>query len=235
MNVSWKIGLPALFHALGSVTFGASCGTLDAPTSCTLINGDVQYAFSLFSLPASSGARSYAADDIAIDLVASGTGALITFSKVADPSSVFFVNAGETIGFTLQYRVDISSVTPGIPQLIAPGQVSFGPHLAVDSGFASVQMIWTNPPSGETCQAVLNSVNTTTGVCSTLPLSTTTSLIIGNIAVLSAATGNVSFASFSNLLDASFTEDAAPVIPEPATALLSGLGLAAIWWLRRWN
>ena len=185
---------------LAPFAHAASCGTVAAPTACTVtVGGVVKYTFSSFALVNSvgtGGGNTYVAGDIAIDVATGGgnTG-LLTFSKLSGsptPGVVFLANAGGTAAFTFSYNVTIEPVgAPGV-MYGSPFVVSLGPNNALNNGSGAVQFI---PTPGVSCQAITTA---TTANC-VVPGSKPVSLSSGNIVQLAGNAGNVSIGSFSNL------------------------------------
>lgn len=226
----------SLFSTAMAVS-AAPCGTVASPTTCIVsVGGTVQYAFSNFQFLASNatgGALEFTGGDIGID-VASGGGlsGLLTFSFDPDGptnAAAFFANAGGTTSFTFSYDVVLSALQPGTVSFTDPTSVSLLQQSHLNTGLGSVQMIVTNPPNGESCQATTNDAQDS---CA-LPLNTTNSLTTGNILVVSGNGGNASIGSFRNLYNAQFTPDRVAEAPEPSSFALLGLGLVALKFARR--
>jgi uncharacterized repeat protein (TIGR01451 family) len=192
---------------LTSPIWAAPCGTIAAPTACTVVAGNVTFTFSSFALSnagASGGATLYGAGDVAIDVsTGGGTTGLLTFAKPAGaPSSVYFANSGGESHFTITYQVTISPAAPGTVEFDPLAVVNFGPSSALGNGVAAAQMIPETTP-GTSCQVVRNVNGVTPGNCS-LPPSQPLTLDVGDIVQLNGGQGasNVSFASITNLISA---------------------------------
>lgn len=198
-------GLLLLTMLVAAEVRAASCGTVAAPTACTItVGGTVTYTFTGFALPlssASGGGTSFGAADINID-VSSGGGlaAVLTFSKnSANPGVVFFVNAGQTSGFTVSYSASIRPAGPGI--------IAYGPLFAVDlnpasstgNAFGAVQF---GIPGAPVCQAVIGVAGSHKDC--TIPAGQPLTLSAGSIVSMSGNTGNASMLGFTNRFDATF-------------------------------
>lgn len=194
------IAAALLAFLLTPLSHAVSCGTVAAPTACTVtVGGVVKYTFSNFALLSASGlggGHVYVAGDIAIDVASGGANTgLLTFSKLSGsptPGTVFSANAGETAAFTFSYSVAIEPVgAPGV-MYGSPFVVSLGPNNALNNGSGAVQFI---PTPGVSCQAI----TTATQANCVVPGSKPVSLSSGNIVTLTGNAGNVSIGSFTNL------------------------------------
>jgi hypothetical protein len=214
-----------------------SCGTVAAPTPCAItVGGQVTYTFSNFSLPASNaqgGGNVYSGADIDIDVATSGgLTALLTFEKgTASQGNVFFANAGQSSSFTVSYTVAITPAVPGSVSYASPFVVDFGQSSHPGNGLATAQLIIANVTS---CQAITGGGPANCAFPSPQPLS----LNAGTIANLAGNAANVTFDSYSNLFDATFTAGVpvgeVPTLSPWSLALLALLlGAAAFVALRR--
>lgn len=198
------------FTALGLLSFllvpfahAVSCGTLAAPTTCTLTTQGRIYTLTDFTLIASNatgGAVAYTAADISIDLATGGGGsALVTFDRVGS-NGVFFVNAGETRGFTVRYDVTVAAVNSGAVAISSPFVVNIPGVSTAGNGFGAVQMTPTFNLNGFTCLATQASHSANCVIPSGQPRTFT----VGSALNQTGGTGNVSFTQFTNLLTTEF-------------------------------
>ncbi len=223
--------LSTLLLTLAVQTSGwaASCGTVAAPTACTLsLNGNTQVTASNFNLAVSSGSTQYQASDILIDILAGGGGIFqLQFSKNASgptPGVVFLANPGDTAAFSFTYDLALAPLVPGATQFTgATVQIT---ESAVGNGFAAVQLSISGMPS--TCQATTS----TNSVSCVLPPGSASSYTPGNILQLAGNSGNASILNFRNIFDTSFTASNTAV-PEPGSFALLSLGLTSLLWIRR--
>lgn len=183
---------------LSPLAHAASCGTVAAPTTCTVtVGGVVKYTFSAFSLlstTATGGATQYSGADIAIDVGSGGSNTgMLTFSKVSNAVGVVFAaNAGGVTSITVSYTVAIEPVGAAGVMFGSPFVVSLGLNSHVSNGSGVVQFI---PASGVSCLAT----TTATSSNCVVPGSQPATLSSGYIMTLSGNAGNVSIGSFSNL------------------------------------
>jgi len=188
---------------LSPLSHAVSCGTVAAPTACSVnVGGVVKYTFSNFTLvnsTSSGGASTYVAGDIAID-VASGGGntGLLTFSKLSGsptPGIVFLANAGGTTSFTFTYSVTIEALGAAGVMFGSPFVVNLPLQSHAGNGSGTVQFILSGP--GVSCTGLALAGNTQSDCV--VPGSQPASILAGNIMTLSGNAGNVSIGSFTNL------------------------------------
>lgn len=216
-----------VFLALGCVVPGiaeaASCGTVAAPTACSVeLSAGAVFTISEFDLVASNqvgDANLYQASDIAIDLIAaSADEARITFSKNAagpTPGTVFFVNAGETSSFIVSFAIALDPVGPGAPVAFVAATNTIQTSNAAN-GSSAVQLIFSGGP---------NCLASTAGTSTTCPLSGADFYEPGIITTLSGNAGNTSILTIRNVFQVT--------VPEPAAAWATLASVAALAWLRR--
>lgn len=186
---------------LSPFSHAVSCGTVAAPTACSVnVGGVVKYTFSNFllvSANATGGATQYSGADIAID-VSSGGGntGLLTFSKVSNASGVVFSsNASSTTGFTFSYNIAIEPIGAAGVVFGSPFVVNLPLQSHSGNGSGIVQFIITGP--GVSCTGLALAGSTTSNCV--IPGSQPATLTAGNIMNLSGNAGNVSIGSFTNL------------------------------------
>lgn len=216
-----------LLAALASFSGTASavlCGTIAAPTSCSItVGGVATYTFTNFDFAASSaggGGFQYTADDVEIELTTGGgLSALLGFRKrigSPTPGIVFLANPGNTTAFSFTYDLLLNAAAPGAVALADPLILSMVSSSA-GNGLSSVQ--WA-ASGAATCLVFTGSVQDN---C-TLPPGTGTSLSAGHIVSLSGNSGNTSIIEFASLYNASFTPGGQ--VGEPPALALLALGLA---------
>jgi len=185
-----------------SAAHAVSCGTIAAPTSCSItVNGVVKYTFSAFTLvdaTGSGGGKVYTAGDIAIDIgTGAGNAGLLTFSKLSTgptPGVVFSANSGQTSNFAFSYIVSVepagsAGVTYGSPFVVNLTQQSH-----TNNATGAVQMV--AGTLSAPCQAITGQANSfanCVAVAGQPP-----ALTAGNIVALTGNTGNVSLGPFTN-------------------------------------
>lgn len=210
------IAVLTLASLTASGAYATSCGTVAAPTSCTItVGGTTKYTFSAFTLVNASSTGSgitYTGADIAIDLATGGgLTASLTFSKSnVNPGVVFLANANDTSGFLFTYQVTLSAAVPGNVAFRSPFTVAIGPSSHLNNGSGAVQYIVSGAP---TCQAIVG-IGGGQAIC-TIPAGQPLTIGPGNIVSLAGNSGNVSILNFTNLLDATFT--APPVLTGAAS------------------
>ena len=227
----------ALALAGAPMAMALACGTIAAPLACTVnIGGNFTYTFDNFQFintPGIGGGKTYAPDDVTINVgPGGGNVAIITFTKTTvstNTGTTFFANSGETSGVRFSYDITLNSIVPGTAQFTGQPVVEYNAQ-GLGNGNPSLQMIVTNPPNGESCQALLSVAE---GFCD-LPTATTNFLRTGDLLTIFGGTGtaNATVLSYTNVYDATFTAGVAEA-PEPSTWLMLGAGLAAIARLRR--
>lgn len=188
---------------LSPLSHAVSCGTVAAPTACSVnVGGVVKYTFSNFSLvnsTSSGGASTYVAGDIAIDVATGGgnTG-LLTFSKLSGsptPGIVFLANAGGTTSFTFTYSVTIEALGAAGVMFGSPFVVNLPLQSHAANGSGTVQFIISGP--GVSCTGITLTGSTTSNCV--VPGGQPATLTTGNIVNLAGNAGNVSIGSFTNL------------------------------------
>jgi len=212
------------------------CGTVDSPLACSIqVNGQVEYTFSNFQVVNSNV---FTGADLAIELNTGGALTALLRFKPATAAS-FAVNSGDFKSILFTYDVALSALQPGTAVFDTPNIVSYGLTSGINAAFASLQMTLLNDPLGETCVALVNSVNQTQDEC-LLPPGTTNALVVGNSLSMTAppagpnGQNNLGIQSLNNLLSASFVPDEVDTnppggaVPEPSTWAMLGSGLAAL-------
>ena len=214
--------------ALADSAAAASCGTMAAPTACSLTSGNVVFTASAFQLLVSSFTTQYQVSDILIEILAAGSGnAQLQFSKNPNgptPGIVFLANPGESAAFSHSYQMDIAPAQPGTVALT--GLNGNGTFSAAGNGVSSVQFIVDGMPSS--CLAT--SGNGGSANCA-LPPGGATSFQAGDIVQLGGNTGNTSIVSYRNVYNTSFTA-ASSAVPEPGSFAMLGLGIGILAWRR---
>jgi len=195
--------LALLSFLLVPFAHAVSCGTLAAPTTCTLTTQGRIYTLSAFQLnnsTAGGGAVAYTAADISIDISTGGGGtALVTFDR-SGANGVFFVNPGETRSFTVSYNVAVASVDSGAVAISSPFTVNIPNVSSTGNAFGGVQMIPTFSLNGFSCLATqaAHSANCV------IPGGQARTFSVGSILTQTGGTGNISFSQFTNLLNTEF-------------------------------
>ncbi len=230
--MKYTLLLLSLLCAAESALQAGACGTLASPTSCVLdVNGQVRYTFSnfVFVNNFANGALPITAADVQVAAVAgSGLSGILQFTKAvtdANPNVAFVANPTSSAGFSFVYDIAVTPLTPGTVLFIDPATNRIDQTSFTQNGLSTVQWVMTGAP---TCLAFTGS----TSVDCTLPAGTTDTLTSGILVGLSGNNGNTSIVKFSNVYNTSFTEDPSG-IPEPSTYILVGLGLAAVYRMRR--
>lgn len=229
-----KATLALIFFGGAFTASAISCGTVAAPSVCTLnVNNQVQYTFSNFNFITSSstgGAPLVTASDITLNLVTGGgLSGVLQIAKVpttANPNVVFLANANSASSFAFGYDVTIAPIGNGTVSLVNPATITLNTSSSAGNGIGSVQFLL---PAMAACGA--STLNTSTN-CPLPPGATTASSAQDNLIVVGGS-GNASIGQFSNVWNATFTPDAQTGVPEPSTYALFGAGLAAIGYLRR--
>jgi hypothetical protein len=215
-----------------------ACGTIATPLACTVnVGGNFAYTFDNFQFintPGQGGGKTYAPDDVTIN-VGSGGGNIgfVTFTKTSgstNTGTTFFANSGETTGVRFSYDLTLTALVPGTVVFTGQPIVNFNAQ-GLGNGSPSLQMIVTNPPNGESCNAVLSVQQ---DLCD-LPPATTNFLRTGDLLTIFGGTGaaNATVLSYSNVYDATFNADTSGGVPEPSTWLMFGAGLATLAFLRK--
>jgi hypothetical protein len=223
------LALSVLSGLTAAASFGASCGTVASPTSCSITVGGTNIFtvsnFNLVNAGGSGGGQTYTGEDIAIDIGSGGgLSMVLTFShNEAGPSSgtVFFNNAGQASNFTFSYDLELTTAVPGTASLIDPLTVALGLSSFAGNGQSAVQL------STSGVQGLCQATTVTTSDTCNLPLVLSNPLSFGNIVSMSGNAGNTSIGTFTNLFQSDFTADQGSGVPEPSTFALLGLGLGA--------
>lgn len=195
------IGTLALASIGAAVVTATPCGTLAAPTACSVtVGGTTTFTFSNFNFSSSSssgGGTFYFGSDVDID-VAAGTGltALLTFSKNgATTGSAFQAGAGQTAAFAFFYDVTLSSTLGGAVAYGSPFVVAIPQSSQSGNSFGSAKLFITNVGN---CQAV---VGVGDGICA-IPGGQPATLQARNEVTLTGMAGTVGIGSFTNLVAA---------------------------------
>jgi len=229
MNKS--LSLLALLAGFSGSASAVLCGTIAAPTSCSItVGGVATYTFSNFDLVASAaggGGFQYTAADVEIELTSGGgLSALLGFRKrigSPTPGIVFLTNPGQSSAFSFTYDLLLEAAAPGAVALADPLILEMNAS-ASGNGLSAVQWSASGAPL---CQATSSDEHE---VCS-LPAGTGSSLTAGNIVSMTGNSGNTSILTLSNLFDARFTPGGQ--VPEPPALALLAAAVAAGAWARR--
>jgi hypothetical protein len=193
----------ALATAVGTVgTPGPGPITVTVGGTTTFTATNFQFLIS----NSAGGVPAYTAEDISIDLTTGGgQGIYFTFTKNPNgptAGSSFFVNAGQTRGFTFSYDLTITPAIPGVVDYTS--LMNTMQENSAQNGLASVETIL---PGGPNSQIFTGNTSNTVAV-SGKP----NTVSVGNIVALTGNSGNAAIGHFDNLLTASYA-----VAPEPTT------------------
>ncbi len=199
-----KLSIAALLLSIlvTPLAHAVSCGTLAAPTSCTVTTGGRLYTFTAFTLVESTAgggaAFPYTASDLTIDIGSDAAGAaVLTFARLG--MGPLLVNAGETRGGIITYAVTVSNAQTGIVSVGTPFTVGLGPSSQTNNGAATFQFIPTFNGQGISCVATFAAF----GNC-VIPAGKPLSFTAGNIFNMTGNAGTASVFNFKNLIRADF-------------------------------
>jgi hypothetical protein len=210
------------------------CGTLAAPTPCSITVGNITFTVSDFQFGtsnASGGGTAYAADDVSIILSDFGSIAALTFSEAQLGAGLdFAVTAGQASAFNFTYDITISAAVPGTVSYDTPFLLNFTLAETTGNGAAATQLI---VPGAPVCQRTTIGGNST--ACAIPAQGSLTINNVGMALSLVANTGTAGVAGFFHTINADFTAAApVPALPAPAMVLLvTAIIAVALSFMRR--
>lgn len=202
----WLMGV--LASVMVSAAQALSCGTVAAPTACTLASGTVQYTFSGFALgelvfPTGQG-RQYTAGEVNVDItVVSGNRMRIRFSKNnSTAGTAFDPGANLAEAFNLIYTISVQRTVAGSVTLDPVFTNAINAVTITGTPFISNQITGLNP----NCQVLTTASALTVSDTCMIDSGLTTRQITNRVSLNpQPATGTASLGSIDNLWDAVLT------------------------------